>query len=206
MNSAWTCCIEPLCFQCSAWRPLSGPATETLHSICTCGLSEQKSHRRKTGSVSQGNKLKYLTFTPDVLTAPFFLLLNCIATLYFRIRTTDHFSAGIIKVHRGNRSKAVTRAVFWLNEALVSCFIVCKVTHCPLTFCATWVTQWEVQLLRSGPLEPQVPATVQRKEAMPAVPQSKHSRWREARAKLTKSFLLLSRHSCNTQLTVCHQQ
>lgn len=52
-----------------------------------------------------------------------------------------------------------------------------------LTFCATWVTQWEVQLLRSGPLEHQVPATVQRKEATPAATQNNKPSGRRERGR-----------------------
>lgn len=62
--------------------------------------------------------------------------------------------------------------VCWVSAAkpvVLFCFLsFLSFLCCHLTFCATWVTQWEVQLLRSGPLEHQVPATVQRKEATPA--------------------------------------
>lgn len=85
---------------------------------------------------------------------------------------------------------------------------VCSLLHLystSFTFCATWVTQWEVQLLRSGPLEHHVPATVQRKEATPAAAKNENKRWRETKTlfKYTFSCWSFLRIDCLVQETNC---
>lgn len=61
-----------------------------------------------------------------------------------------------------------------------------------LTFCATWATQCEVQLLRSGPLEFQAPAGVQRKEATPAAARNNGGR-RESATHTDQIFMFTLR-------------